>query len=152
MKLRLLLQGWIFFGTINVVETRVQRLLDNAQWQNNPIRFLIVDLSLVLGVDISSCEALVRLQRLLASKSVMLIFCGMAEGSSVWRSLQNVDIFGESNVQVFDTIEQAVECACPWDCDADLFAHVNRDRERLHPRLVRVARVPKHSHHGQTHL
>ncbi|KZV98848.1 hypothetical protein EXIGLDRAFT_726747 [Exidia glandulosa HHB12029] len=103
------LQGWIFFGTINNVENSVKRLLDAAQWQNNPIRFLIIDLSLVLGVDISSCEALVRLQRLLDSKSVMLIFCGMSEGSSVWRSLHNVDIFGERNVEVFDTTEQAIE-------------------------------------------
>ncbi|EJD50688.1 sulfate anion transporter [Auricularia subglabra TFB-10046 SS5] len=103
------LQGFIFFGTITKVEASVKKLMDAAQWANNPIRFLVVDFSLVLGVDISSAEALVRLQRLLDSKSVMMIFCGIADGSPVWRSLKNVEIFNEHNVEQFDTMEQAIE-------------------------------------------
>jgi len=105
------LQGHIFFGTISKLEDSVRQLLDEGEWARQPIRFLILDFSLVLSVDISGAEALVRLQRLLDSKSVMLIFSGMNEHSAVWRSLHAVDIFtSDGNVESFDTVEQAIEC------------------------------------------
>lgn len=37
------LQGFLFFGTINSVEDLIRKVLDIATWENNPIRFLILD-------------------------------------------------------------------------------------------------------------
>lgn len=39
------LQGFLFFGTINGVEQLIRRALDIAAWDQNPVRFLIVDVS-----------------------------------------------------------------------------------------------------------
>ncbi|KAH7102554.1 sulfate anion transporter [Auriculariales sp. MPI-PUGE-AT-0066] len=130
------LQGHIFFGTISKLEDRVRQLLDEGQWDQQPVRFVILDFSLVLGVDISSAEALVRLQRLLDSKSVMLIICGVTEGSLVWRSLHNVEIFkADKNVESFVTVEQAIE----WTENAYIRAWFMSQGAQRTPLLDRTA-------------
>ena len=54
------LQGFLFFGTIAHVEEKMRTLVAGAEWHANPVRFLILDLSLVAGVDLSAAEAFVR--------------------------------------------------------------------------------------------
>lgn len=39
------LQGFLYFATISSVEELIRQALDIASWQENPIRFLIVDVS-----------------------------------------------------------------------------------------------------------
>lgn len=103
------LQSYLFFGTITYVEETARELLDTAKWNRNPIRFLVVDLSLVLGVDLSAAEAFVRLQRLLAAKSVTLVLCGFQQDSAIGRALESVDLFKGTNVEVFSDLNDAVE-------------------------------------------
>jgi len=87
-------------------------LLDTSSWQNNPVRFLVVDLSLVAGVDLSSAEAFVRIQRLLAGRDVILVLCGFALDSDIGKALENVDLFREDDVEIFSYLNEALECAC----------------------------------------
>jgi len=101
--------AYLFFGTITFVEETARELLDAAKWNRNPIRFLVVDLSLVLGVDLSAAEAFVRLQRLLAIKSVTLVLCGFQQDSPIRRALESVDLFEGTNVEVFSDINEAIE-------------------------------------------
>ncbi|KAG8830293.1 hypothetical protein FRC17_005091 [Serendipita sp. 399] len=103
------LQSYLFFGTITYVEETARELLDSARWSHNPIRFLVVDLSLVLGVDLSASEAFVRLQRLLAAKNVTLVLCGFQVKSSIGRALESVDLFDAQNVELFSDVNDAME-------------------------------------------
>lgn len=50
------LQGFLFFGTITYVEEAIRDIIGTLSWQRNPFRFLVVDLTLVAGVDLSSAE------------------------------------------------------------------------------------------------
>jgi sulfate permease, SulP family len=100
----------LFFGTITQVEEQIRKLLHDHSWQQRPIRFLLIDLSLVAGVDLSSAEALVRIQRLLAVRHVILVFCGFELRSEVGKALENVELFFRENVELFSSLNEALEC------------------------------------------
>lgn len=102
----------VFFGTISLVEDEIRKLLDLAKWQHNPIRFLIIDFGFVHGLDFSSAEAFVRVQRLLVAKDVLLILCGAAPNGLVGTALQGVGLWSDlddSRVEVFDALNDALE-------------------------------------------
>ncbi|KAG8742408.1 hypothetical protein FRC10_001542 [Ceratobasidium sp. 414] len=105
------LQGMIFFGSVTYVESTIRQLIDIAHWNKRPIRFLVVDLALVGGLDMSSAEAFVRVQRLLAVKRVTLIVCGVHADSTVGKALQMVDVWADrgTGVEVFETLNEALE-------------------------------------------
>ncbi|KAI9058951.1 hypothetical protein FKP32DRAFT_1596829 [Trametes sanguinea] len=103
------LQGFMFFGTITHVEEAIRTLLEDHVWRRNPIRFLVLDLALVAGVDMSAAEAFVRVQRLLASKKVVLVLCGFTVDSSVGHALNNVGLLEMDGVELFETFSDAVE-------------------------------------------
>lgn len=108
------LHGFLFFGTITNVEESIRRLVEDNSWAKNPISFLVVDLLLVYGVDMSAAEAFVRLQRLLSSKMVVLVFCGFRMDSTVGKSLSNVGLFNMERVECFETHNDAMECENPF--------------------------------------
>ncbi|KAF5346205.1 hypothetical protein D9756_011137 [Leucocoprinus leucothites] len=103
------LQGFLFFGTITYVEETIRNLIEGPSWQKNPIEFLVVDLTLVAGVDMSASEAFVRIQRLLSAKGVTLVFCGFAADSAVGKSLESADVLGAEGVELFLTFNDAME-------------------------------------------
>lgn len=121
----------VFFGTISTVEDEIRRLLDFAAWSHDPIRFLIIDLHLVHGLDFSSAEAFVRVQRLLAAKDVLLILCGAKEGGVLETALRAVDLWpglGEAGrLEVFTGLNEALE----WTENAYLTAfYENQQRQQ----------------------
>ncbi|KAL6303578.1 sulfate transporter family-domain-containing protein [Sparassis latifolia] len=101
--------GFLFFGTITNVEETIRTLVEGPTWQHNPTRFLILDLSLVAGVDMSAAEAFVRVQRLLSTKRVVLVFCGFSVESPVGIALQNVGLLEMDGVELFSTFNDALE-------------------------------------------
>ncbi|KZP23932.1 hypothetical protein FIBSPDRAFT_736539 [Athelia psychrophila] len=103
------LQGFLFFGTITHVEETIRGIVEDAAWHTHPIRFLVVDLSAVAGVDMSSAEAFVRLQRLLVAKNVIFVFCGFTVDSAVGRALQSVGLLEQESVELFLTYNDAME-------------------------------------------
>lgn len=105
------LQGFLFFGTINSVENLIRRALDIAAWNQNPIRFLIVDYTLVSGVDFSAAEAFLRINRLLMAKGVLLVFCGLTPECDVGVALRSVDLWADrsENLEVFANLNEALE-------------------------------------------
>lgn len=102
--------GFLFFGTITYVEEAIRALIEGPSWEHTPIRFLVLDLSLVAGVDMSSAEAFVRIQRLLIAKDVTLVFCGFVANSPIGISLQSVEVLGSEGVELFHTFNDAIEC------------------------------------------
>ncbi len=94
------------------MEDEIRKLLDVAEWEHSPVRFIICDFTLVGGLDFSSAEAFVRVQRLLSQKDVLLIFCGADPEGLVGKALQAVDLWADmegTRVEVFDGLNSALE-------------------------------------------
>ena len=102
--------GFLFFGTITYVEESIRSLIEGLSWQVNPVQFLVLDLALIAGVDMSSTEAFVCIHRLLAAKYVTLVFCGFMIDSPVGKALRSVDVLGADGVELFLTFNDAIEC------------------------------------------
>lgn len=105
------LQGSLFFGTINSIETLVRKMLDLADWQHYPISFLIMDLGLVHSMDFSAVEAMTRIHRMLMMHGVHLVFCGLSLEGDVASALQSVDLWADEakQVDVFASLNEALE-------------------------------------------
>lgn len=93
------LSGYLFFGTIVSVEERVRNLIDEASFTERPIRFLIIDLWHVTGVDYSAGEAFNRISRILDKKGIILILSGVEGGGQLSRTLRAVGI-GRDGIEV----------------------------------------------------
>jgi len=92
------------------VEGAIRDLFVAPQWLRSPLRFLVFDFSLVAGVDMSAAEAFVRLQRLLSTRGVTMILCGISSDGAIGKSLLNVGLMEEQLVEVFLTFNDAIEC------------------------------------------
>ncbi|WWD17472.1 hypothetical protein CI109_101913 [Kwoniella shandongensis] len=136
------LQGFLFFGTITHVEDEIRKLLDLAKWQHSPIRFLIIDFDLVHGLDFSSAEAFVRVQRLLSAKDVLLILCGAKPNGLVGTALQGVDLWADregTRVEVFERLNDALE----WTENAYLTAFYENQQYIENEAAAKVIDFPK---------
>ena len=89
------LAGYLFFGTIVGVEKQIREMLREESFRQQPIRFLVLDLYNVDGVDFSAGEAFKRTNRLLVSQGVQLVMCGLEVDSDVGKSLCNVGLFDD---------------------------------------------------------
>ncbi|KAG6849192.1 hypothetical protein H0H93_010519, partial [Arthromyces matolae] len=112
------LQGFLFFGTISHVEDTIREVVNGPAWHSNPIRFLVLDLGLVAGVDMSSSEAFVRMHRFLSAKDVTMVFCGFSGDSPIAQALKSVHVIGAKDVELFLTFNDAME----WTENAYLHA------------------------------
>jgi SulP family sulfate permease len=118
------LQGFLFFGTISHVEDTIRSFVDAPAFYAYPVRFVVVDFSLVAGVDLSAAEAFVRVQRLLAAKGVVLVFCGVSR-AEVGKALRCVGVLEQPYVELFETLNDAME----WTENAYLRAWFRAQKE-----------------------
>jgi hypothetical protein len=110
--------GFLFFGTITHVEDTIRSVIEGPSWQQRPVQFLVLDMSLVGGIDMSSAEAFVRIHRLLSARCVALIFCGFEADSPIGKALSSVEVVGQPGVELFSTFSDAMECErIPWYCN-----------------------------------
>ncbi|KAL8810853.1 MAG: hypothetical protein Q9200_002254 [Gallowayella weberi] len=109
------LANYLFFGTIVGVEKQIRALLLD-KFEREPIRFLVLDLQHVVGIDYSAAEAFTRIQRLLDVRGVMLIISGISIEGEIGAALWNIGLFeSEDSVRYFETINSALE-----HCENDL--------------------------------
>ena len=119
------LGGHLFFGTIVGVENRVRALLDEEVFRSRPIRFLIIDLANVDGIDFSAAEAFTRVNRLLATRGINMILSGTHLRSEVGSSLSNVDLWNkEYGVEFCEDLNSALE-----HCENELLKTFYRRRD-----------------------
>ena len=112
------------FGTIVGVENRVRALLQDDNFHSLPIRFLVLDLSKVDGVDFSAAEAFTRINRILRVRDVQMIMSGISTNSDVWKSLFNVGLLTDNDgVKFCDTLNSALE-----DCENQLLKTLYQHR------------------------
>ncbi|MCJ1287118.1 hypothetical protein MMC26_006466 [Xylographa opegraphella] len=110
------LAGYLFFGTIVGVENRIRALLHDDVFACQPIRFIILDLSKVDGVDFSAAEAFPRINRILHMRDVQLLMSGMTLNGSIRTSLYNLGLLRDDDgVEVFEDLNSALEF-----CENDL--------------------------------
>jgi len=120
------LAGYLFFGTIVGVEKQIGALLLDKS-QTLPIRFLVLDLHNVDGVDYSATEAFTRIKRLLSEDRVHLIICGITKDGNIGRSLQIAGLFDAVNGKpYFETLNSALE-----DCENKLLMTFYQQRDVL---------------------
>lgn len=105
------LQGSLFFGTINSIESLVRKMFDLAEWHKNPISFLVMDFGLVQSVDFSAVEAMLRIHRMLKTRDVHLVFCGLSLNGDVAISLQKAELWADkvNGLDVFASLNEALE-------------------------------------------
>ena len=90
------LGGFLFFGSIVKVEKVVRQSVDAEAFAAAPIRYLVVELSHVTGIDFSAAEAFGRMNRILHKRDVEMVMAGVTFGDEVGRSLSMVGLFSES--------------------------------------------------------
>ena len=125
--LLLKLAGTLYFGTIVGIERRVRAVLDDSAFRKQPIRYLILDLSHISGIDFSAAEAFTRINRLLRKRDVKLMISSIDLEGEIGRSLANVGLFNEdSEVGVFQDLNSALE-----DSENGLLRALHRRQEHL---------------------
>ncbi|KKA28253.1 hypothetical protein TD95_005139 [Thielaviopsis punctulata] len=88
------LSGYLFFGTIVSVEEKIRAMLDDKAFSERPIRYLIVDMRFVTGLDYSAVEAFNTIGRLIKTKKIELIVSGVDPESQLGRNLRAVGLVG----------------------------------------------------------
>jgi len=88
----------------------------------------------------SSAECFVRIQRLLYDKGISLVFCGIQADSSVGKALSSVDVLGAQGVELFSTLNDAME----WTENEYLGTWYNSQKAE---RTARGYNVPNNKRH-----
>ncbi len=101
--------GYLFFGTIVSVESRIRELLADEAFRKTPLRFVVFDLAYVTGLDYSASEAFTRINRILLAKNVQMIMCGVNPDGEIGKNLRSVGLWDEGDVQIFDDLNSALE-------------------------------------------
>ncbi|KAK9366537.1 sulfate transporter family-domain-containing protein [Lipomyces kononenkoae] len=140
------LSGFLFFGTIVSVESRIRELLSSHDEQSKKIKYLVIDFQAVGGIDFSAAEAFTRMQRLLRTKQIELVLCSLVD--DVATGLKAVGLWEEPNnsIHVYEDLNSALE----W-CENQLLAvyYQVRDRHKhrvLHAKEITNQPVPRPSH------
>nr|KAK5435882.1 hypothetical protein LTR18_009884 [Exophiala xenobiotica] len=140
------LAGFLFFGTIVGVENRIRALLADDAFSDRPLRFLVLDMGHINGIDFSAAEAFTRINRLLQKRDVMLIISGLDVDGEVGQALHNVGLFTEdSEVEIFADLNDALV-----HCENELLTALYRQQE--HRRTKRAAShldVPRNNRASQ---
>ncbi|KAL7629414.1 hypothetical protein AAE478_000934 [Parahypoxylon ruwenzoriense] len=86
------LSGFLFFGTIVGVEEKIRSLISDDNFREHPIKYLILDLWHVTGIDYSAAEGFKAINRLLDKKGVHLLISGKGVESKIGRDLRAVGL------------------------------------------------------------
>lgn len=91
--------GFLFFGTVHSVEGKIRELVSDEAFNKRPIKYLVLDMTLVTGLDYSAGEAFNTISRLLDGKGVLLVLSGVEAESELGRNLRAVGL-GEVGIDV----------------------------------------------------
>ncbi|KAI0176212.1 sulfate transporter family protein [Hypoxylon sp. FL1284] len=86
------LSGFLFFGTIVGVEEKIRSLISDDVFKMHPIKYLILDLWHVTGIDYSAAEGFKTVNRLLNGKGVHLLISGKDAESEIGRGIRAVGL------------------------------------------------------------
>ncbi|EGY22936.1 hypothetical protein VD0002_g5647 [Verticillium dahliae] len=122
------LTGFLFFGTVVSVEEKIRALIEDDAFSESPIKFLILDLYHVSGLDYSAGEAFNTISRLLDNKGVVLVISGVDAETELGRNLRAVGLGSESvEVTMLPDLNSALE-----SCENELLKTLYANQEELH--------------------
>lgn len=106
------LTGYLFFGSVSSIEKAVRAHVEDHLFHQQPIRFLILDLTLANGMDFSAAEAFTRMQRQLATRNIIFVLCGVKPDGEIKKGLQSVGLSHDDEAfQMYVDLNSALE-AC----------------------------------------
>ncbi|KAM5355983.1 hypothetical protein ACJ41O_002629 [Fusarium nematophilum] len=121
------LTGYLFFGTIVSVEEKIRGLLEESTFAKHPIKFLILDMWHVTGLDYSAGEAFNTISRLLDNKGVILVLSGVDSESQLGRNLRAVGLGNDDiEVMMLPNLNSALE-----SCENELLKTLYARQEEL---------------------
>lgn len=100
------LQGFIFFGTANSLYENVKRLVTSAE---KPIKFIVMDLGLVQGIDSSAVRSFEKLSQYLEKEGIDLVLVNLSE--RLRTPFDAVGFTGSQydHIHEYDALDRAVE-------------------------------------------
>lgn len=136
------LSGFLFFGTIVGVENRIRALLEDEAFDERPLRFLILDMTSINGIDYSAAEAFTRMNRLLQKRAVVLCISGLDLKGEIGHALEGVGLFeDELDVRRYPDLNQALE-SCENELLRSLLRHqAKHTSQRNTPAHLEVPRA-----------
>jgi len=121
------LAGYLFFGTVVSVEEKIRALIEEVEFARRPIRFVVLDLWQVTGLDYSAGEVFNTISRLLNRKEIKLVLSGVDPGSDLGRSLAAVGLCGDdSEVRLLPELNSALEY-----CENELLKTLYANQEAI---------------------
>ncbi|TDZ13004.1 Uncharacterized protein C8035_v000322 [Colletotrichum spinosum] len=125
------LTGFLFFGTVVSVEEKIRALIDDGAFAERPIKYLILDLYHVTGLDYSAGEAFNTISRLLNNKDIILVISGKDAESEVGRNLRAMGLGGgegddDIEVTLLPDLNSALE-----SCENELLKTLYASQEEL---------------------
>ncbi|KAF4343150.1 hypothetical protein FBEOM_2903 [Fusarium beomiforme] len=121
------LTGYLFFGTIVSVQEKIRGLLDDSTIAKHPIKFLILDMWHVTGLDFSAGEAFNTISRLLNNKGVILVLSGLDAENRLGQNLRTAGLGSDGiGVMVLPSLNSALE-----SCENELLKTLYARQEEL---------------------
>ncbi|KJZ73551.1 hypothetical protein HIM_07107 [Hirsutella minnesotensis 3608] len=121
------LSGYLFFGTVVSVEAKIRAILDDTEFAKKPIKYVIMDLWHVSGLDYSAGEAFNTISRLLHGKGVLFVLSGVDPESQLGRNFRTVGLGSdEIEVLMLPTLNSALE-----SCENELLKTLYASQEEL---------------------
>ncbi|KAL8295419.1 hypothetical protein RB597_008688 [Gaeumannomyces tritici] len=124
------LSGYLFFGTIVGVEETIRDLITDEAFRQRPIKFLILDLHQVTGLDYSAGEAFATIRRLLSKKGIEFILSGVDGSSALCHNLRALGV-GEDEATLLPDLNSALE-ACENELLKTLYAQQEAVKAPVH--------------------
>lgn len=102
-----LLQGYLFFGTVERVVAQVRDRLRRTQV--SPLRFVVLDLRNVSGVDSAATSGFVKISQMAALEDVTVIMSHMPETVRQLLALSGLEFDNQTAVRSAPDLDQALE-------------------------------------------
>ncbi|KAK1515387.1 cyclic nucleotide-binding domain-containing protein [Colletotrichum paranaense] len=125
------LTGFLFFGTVVSVEEKIRALIDDSAFAERPIKYLVLDLYHVTGLDYSAGEAFNTISRLLDNKGIVMVLSGKDAESEVGRNLRAMGLGNEDNESIEVTLLPDLNSALE-SCENELLKTLYTSQEALH--------------------
>lgn len=118
------LSGFLFFGTVAGIEEKVKSVINDDA---HPVRFVVMDMFHVTGIDYSAGENFNTISRRLHNKRIELIFSAADPDSELGRSLRAIGVGAdEVPVHFLPDLNSALEF-----CENELLKTLYSSQERL---------------------
>lgn len=100
------LQGFIFFGTGNSLYEKIKQLAASSQ---KSLRFVVLDLGLVQGIDSSAVKSFEKLTQHLGKKSIDLVLVNLSERLHILFEANGFSSDNYSHLYEYASLDHAIE-------------------------------------------